>query len=163
MSGSEADRAETAGVVAPPPLILLAALLLGFGLEALVPTALLGPALDRVPRLLLGGAVVAVALGLAVVAGRRFSAAGTEVKPWKPSTALVVVGPYRWTRNPMYLGMLILQAGAGIMADSLWLLALLVPLWAALRYAVIAREERYLDRLFGQDYRDYKDRVRRWI
>lgn len=163
MTDSQRGRAETAGVVAPPPLILLAALLLGFGLEALVPTALFGPELDRVPRLLLGGAIAIFALGLALVASRRFSAAGTEVKPWKPSTALVMVGPFRWTRNPMYLGMLILQTGATVMADSLWLLGLLVPLWAVLRYGVIAREERYLERLFGDDYVGYKARVRRWI
>ena len=92
----------------------------------------------------------------------RFNRAGTNVPTYRPTTALVTGGPYRYSRNPLYISLFLAYAGIGIVADNLWILALGVPLFLIMRYGVVAREERYLERKFGQAYRDYKASVRRW-
>ena len=80
-----------------------------------------------------------------------------------PTTAIVEAGPYRFTRNPIYLGMFLGLVGLAIGFDSLWLLATLVPFALVIRYGVVAREEAYLERKFGDAYRHYRTRVRRWL
>lgn len=149
----------SAGVVAPPPLIFLVGLALGFGLEALAPGAdvpaavryLLGPLL-----LLAGGALNASFLA-------SFHRAGTRIEPWEPTTAIVTTGAYRFTRNPGYLGMALIFAGIALLAGALWPLATLVPTIAVIDRGVIVREERYLNRQFGAEYAAYRARVRRWF
>lgn len=150
------------GVIAPPPLIFTAFLIAGFALEYLVVRThgLDMPASLRwslVPLLFLaGGAFIAAAL-------QRFRAAGTAAPPWQPSTAFVAQGVYRWTRNPMYLGMTLIYLSLGVAADApvvFWLLALLIP---TIHYGVILREERYLAGKFGTPYVDYFHRVPRWL
>jgi protein-S-isoprenylcysteine O-methyltransferase Ste14 len=150
---------DTAGVVAPPPLVYLAGLALGFGLEALLPSASLPSAL----RWVLGGALVLAGIGLLASFNTAFHRKGTAVEPWKPTTAIVTTGPYRLTRNPAYLGMALVYVGIALLAETLWVLLPLPLVLAVIDRAVIAREERYLERKFGQEYMDYKARVRRWI
>jgi protein-S-isoprenylcysteine O-methyltransferase Ste14 len=87
----------------------------------------------------------------------------TNPLPDKPSTVLVIVGPYRITRNPMYVGLIFLYVGLAIWFAVFWAMALLPLCIAVIRYYVIAKEERYLERKFGQEYLDYKTRVRRWL
>ena len=94
---------------------------------------------------------------------RRFVAAGTNIPPNLPTTALVVDGIYGWTRNPLYLGATLVYLGLSVAAGSLWAIVLLAPLLWVINVGVIAREERYLERKFGDAYRAYKGRVRRWI
>ncbi|MGI9083774.1 MAG: methyltransferase family protein [Aeromicrobium sp.] len=96
-------------------------------------------------------------------ATRRFARAGTAVIPFRPSTALVTTGPFRFTRNPMYLGMAVLQAGLSLAFGLMWALAMVPVAVLAVDRLVIAREEPYLERRFGADYIAYKSRVRRWI
>jgi protein-S-isoprenylcysteine O-methyltransferase Ste14 len=151
----------TAGVVAPPPLLYLGALLIGLGLDRLL--GLPGLPLEAPLRLLLAAGLGVAALAVALPALLGFRRAGTHVEPWKPSGVLVVEGPYRFTRNPMYLGMTLLYLGVAAAAGGLATLLLLAPLLVLVRYGVIGREERYLEARFGQPYRDYKARVRRWI
>ena len=79
------------------------------------------------------------------------------------TTAIVTHGPYRFTRNPIYLGMFLGQTGLAIGFDNLWILATLIPFYLVLRYGVVAREEAYLERKFGLVYSDYQSRVRRWL
>jgi protein-S-isoprenylcysteine O-methyltransferase Ste14 len=93
----------------------------------------------------------------------RFRRAGTSMVPLNPSTALVVSGPYRFTRNPMYLGMAFLYVGLAFALGVIWALFLLPLVIAAVDQLVIAREEAYLVRKFGQPYCDYMARVRRWL
>jgi protein-S-isoprenylcysteine O-methyltransferase Ste14 len=93
----------------------------------------------------------------------RFRRAGTPVCTNRPTTALVTVGIYRRTRNPMYVALTLLYAGIALAADSFWALALLAPLLLLMRYGVIAREERYLAREFGARYLEYRAAVRRWL
>jgi protein-S-isoprenylcysteine O-methyltransferase Ste14 len=158
MESSSASR-DIAGVVAPPPLIYLAGLAVGFGLEALLP----GASLPAVIQWGLG-AVLAVA-GVALLASfnTAFARKGTAVEPWKPTTAIVTTGPYRITRNPAYVGMALLYAGIAVMSSALWVLLPLPIVLAVIDRGVIAREERYLEGKFGSEYLDFKARVRRWI
>jgi len=148
------------GVVAPPPLIFLGFLAAGLGLEWLWPTGL---GLARVFRVALAAGLIAIAGGLGVTGIRAFRRAGTNVPPHKPATAIVTDGPFRYSRNPLYLGLALILAAIGIGLDSLWVLAMLAPALVVIRYGVIAREERYLEAKFGDAYRRYKARVRRWL
>lgn len=154
-----ADSAQTAGVPFPPPLVYLAGLLIGAGLEIAVPV-------DPLPTLVtVSGAVAGIGGSLLLDAGamQRFSRAGTPAIPFKPSTALVTSGPYRITRNPMYLGMASLYIGLSFAFGLIWAFALLPIVVIVIDRVVIAREEPYLERLFGEEYLAYKRRVRRWI
>lgn len=150
---------ETAGVLAPPPLILLAALLIGFGLDVLWPR----PFAPDWARFGAGPLLILGAFLLALLAKRRFDRAGTAVKPWVPSSVIVTDGPFAYSRNPMYLAMAVLLVGAALLGNSLWLLAVTVGFVGILQQGVILREEAYLERRFGAVYKDYKARVRRWI
>ncbi len=146
-------------VVTHPPFIYLAGLLVGLGLDYPWPVAMIsGPA-----RYWVGGALIAVGAVLVADAFRRFVRAGTNIPTNRPATALVTGGVYRFSRNPIYVTMTMLYAGIAIAADSFWMLALLIPILAIMRYGVIAREEIYLEAKFGDDYRAFKASVRRWI
>ncbi len=85
------------------------------------------------------------------------------MEPWKPTTTIIRTGPYGWSRNPIYVAMTVASAGIAILANSLWMLALLVPTVAVVHYGVVLREERYLEARFGDAYREYRASVRRWI
>jgi len=152
-------RREAPGVIAPPPLIYLAGLGLGFLLEALLPSASLPGWL----RWSLGGALLVAGGLLAVSFVRAFRGAGTPVNPAEPATALVTAGPYRLSRNPGYLGMALVYAGIAVLSEAIWVLALLVPVLLLIDRGVIRREERHLERRFGEDYLRYKRQTRRWI
>jgi protein-S-isoprenylcysteine O-methyltransferase Ste14 len=153
------NKHDTAGVVAPPPLIYLAGLALGFGLEALLP----GASLPGLVRWVLGGVLLAAGLALLASFNTSFTRKGTAVEPWKPTTAIVTDGPYRFTRNPAYLGMVVVYVGIALLAEALWVLVPLPFVLSVIDRGVIAREERYLQRKFGREYLDYKATVRRWI
>lgn len=114
-------------------------------------------------RLPFGIACCLAAVGLALWAIMRFRAAETHVEPHKPTTALVVAGPYRFTRNPIYLGFLLLTLGLALVAANGWGVLALPALWASLRYLVIGVEETFLLARFGAPYQAYKAAVRRWI
>jgi protein-S-isoprenylcysteine O-methyltransferase Ste14 len=115
------------------------------------------------PARWLGVIVFAVAFGFAGWAIATIRISGTAVETVNPTTMIVTYGPYEYSRNPIYLGMLIGQIGLAIGLNSLWMIATLIPFYFVLRYGVIAREEAYLERKFGGVYLDYKSRVRRWL
>ena len=148
-----------AGVVAPPPLIYLTSILAGAGLQALRPLPFLPPGLAAA----VGIPLVVVALVLFVFSIREFRRARTSVRPDRPTTAIIQSGPYRLSRNPIYLAMTLLHLGGAVWVNSLWLLITLAFALGVMSAGVIAREERYLERKFGEAYRDYRARVRRWI
>ena len=152
---------DVAGVIALPPLIFLGFLAAAAVLEAVVPLPLL--AAHAFPRYLAGAALAAGGFVMIAMGTRRFLAAGTNIPPTLPTTALVVDGIYRRTRNPLYLGTTLVYLGLGVAAGSLWAIGLVVPLMWVLKVGVVAREERYLERKFGDAYLVYKARVRRWI
>ena len=152
----------TAGVIARPPLLFLGALLIGFVLDHLLrlPFVVAGAGLAH--RVIAGGLIL---IGMAVFAAsiRNFSRAGTPVPGNQPTLALVTTGIHGWSRNPIYLGMFLMYCGIGIAVRSPWILILTLPLAITIRWGVVAREEAYLERRFGDAYRDYKARVRRWV
>ena len=152
----------TAGVIARPPLLFLAALLLGFVSDYLLPLPFPIPMTDPVLRII-GGSVILLGLALGAAGIRNFSQARTPVPTNQPTRALVTTGVHGWTRNPIYLGMFLVYGGIGIAVRSPSILILTLPLAIAIRYGVVAREEAYLERRFGAGYREYKARVRRWV
>jgi protein-S-isoprenylcysteine O-methyltransferase Ste14 len=155
-----AQATDTSNALVRPPIAWLLALLAGVGADRLFPLRFV-PA--SVPGTWVGGAIFAIALALAIWAIVTIHKAGTRVETYKPTTAIVVNGPYRFTRNPIYLGMLLGQVGLAIAFDSLWMLAALALFYLVIRYGVVAREEAYLERKFGDVYLGYKSRVRRWL
>ncbi len=149
------------GVIVPPPLIFLATLGAGLALDRFVFG--FATSVSASTRYILGGlptlfGVIAIALALNL-----FRRAGTRPEPWQSSSAVVDTGLYRFTRNPLYLGMAMIYAGIAVMLDSLVSLVLLVPLLLVIQRSVIGREEAYLEQKFGEPYRQYKTRVRRWL
>lgn len=153
---------EIAGVIARPPLLFLGALVLGLVWDFLLPLPFPVPGSELVHRIG-GGALIVIGLALAVAGIRNFSRAGTPVVGYKPTRALATAGIHGWSRNPIYLGMFLIYGGIGLAAQSPWVLLITVPLAITIRYGVVAREEAYLERRFGDDYRQYKHRVRRWL
>jgi protein-S-isoprenylcysteine O-methyltransferase Ste14 len=152
------DEQDKAGVVAPPPLIYLAALVTGLLLNRRLPSAFLPRTIAR----LLGWPL----LGRGVLAGwfewamRR---ADTPASPYKSVSHIATEGPFRYTRNPGYLSMTKMYAGIAALRNALWAIVLLPVALLAIQRGVIEREERYLERKFGEEYLSYKARVRRWI
>ncbi len=142
-----------------PPLVYLISL----GTGALMQLATPLPFLPRTLAVPLGASLVVVAIGLFASSVGKFRAAGTPVPARKPTTVIVRTGPYRFSRNPIYLAFSLLQLGIAIWVNSLWLLATLVGAVALIHYVVIPREEQYLERTFGAHYLDYKASVRRWL
>lgn len=152
---------DSAGIRFPPPVAFVGTLVAGLLLERVLgrPGIPLGNYLEHTAgwlALVAGFAIMLTAVGL-------FRKSGTDPKPWKTATALVTDGVYRWTRNPMYLGMALAYAGIALLLDSLVTLLLLIPLVFVIQKEVIEREERYMEAKFGDAYRAYKQSARRWV
>ncbi|ANV99239.1 protein-S-isoprenylcysteine methyltransferase [Bradyrhizobium icense] len=155
-----ADTADTANVIVRPPIAWALAVLAGFALNWLMPLPFLPAAL---PAGWLGAIVFALALALFGWAISTMTRAGSNVPTNLPTTTIVDTGPYRFTRNPIYLGMVLGLIGLAIAFNNFWLLMTLAPFALVIRHGVIAREEAYLERKFGDVYRRYCARVRRWL
>ena len=153
---------DTAGVIAPPPLLALAAVVFGLLLDGLFPAYVLTVLMTFEQRLVGGLVLFAVAAGLAIPAVLAFRGAGTHVEPWKPASALVTRGVFRYLRNPMYVGLVLAVAGLAVLLASDWMLVMTVLLAVTLHIGVVRREERYLAARFGDAYRDYCARVPRY-
>ena len=151
-----------ADVAVKPPILFLGALVLGYVLTRYFP---IGPGLasPNATALTVGLIFVAIGFALAIGAARRLSLSGTSVIPGEPATKLVSERVYRVTRNPMYIGFIILYFGLCIALTSVWMLLLLIPTVLILHRCVVLREEVYLERKFGDDYRRYMERVPRWL
>ena len=145
--------------VARPPLILLGSILTGVMLDVVFPLPFLPPALSMP----FGMAIIVVAVVLFSSSLRQLRAAGTPVRGDQPTTVIVRTGPYRVSRNPIYLAFSVLQLGMALWVNSLWVLATLGPAVLLLSCVVIPREEQYLERTFGAAYLEYKAGVRRWV
>jgi len=159
MSDNPNEAPDTAGVVARPPLIYGGALAAGLLAKTLFPTAFLP---RRVARLL-GPPLLGAGFLLFLSSLRAMRQAGTSVRSVKPTSSLVIGGPYRYTRNPIYLGFTLFYSGITALANSLPSALLLPFVLVVMQRGVIEREERYLERIFGEEYLRYKARVRRWI
>jgi protein-S-isoprenylcysteine O-methyltransferase Ste14 len=154
------ETVDRPNVVIPPPIAWALAILAGLGVGWFYPLQFVA---TSIPRNWVGGGVFALRLALAIWAIVTIRRAGTQIDINKPTTAIVENGPYRLTRNPIYLGIVLGQTGIAIGFDNLWVLAMLVPFYIVIRRGVVAREEAYLERKFGAVYLGYKSRVRRWV
>ena len=157
-----ADRKDIPGIIAPPPLIALAAVLIGLLLDWLMPIYVLATLLRPWWCGFVGGVLVASGLAIGLAGRQRFVEADTNINPWKPALYLTTAGIYRYVRNPMYVGMLVIAVGLGIAFASDWTLVMVVPNGLVMHFGVVMREERYLEAKFGEPYRQYKVGAARW-
>jgi protein-S-isoprenylcysteine O-methyltransferase Ste14 len=159
MSSSSGAAPDHAGVFLPPPFVYVFFFLIGAALQRVLPL----PSLPVGLRLACAAVCLLLWAWLTAWSFRRFWALGTSIVPVRPATTLVVEGPYRFSRNPMYLGLLILYVGVACWSNLVWPLVLAPALVWTMQVVVIAREERYLRRKFGEDYGKYLTQVRRWL
>ena len=145
--------------IARPPLVYLGSILLGVILHFAWPISLLPLGVSPV----FGAVIALLAIGLFVSAVRTFRAAGTPVPGNRPTTTIVRTGPYRFSRNPIYLAFSLLQLGIALWVNSLWLVVTLLAAVAVMSFVVIPKEERYLEARFPLEYSSYKGSVRRWL
>ena len=154
------ENKDRAGVIAPPPLIFLGGMLVAVALNRWWdPFRIFASSGWRWGGLVL---IVAAVL-LAVTARRAMLAAETNINPFKPTLSIVSSGPFRFTRNPLYLALTLIYAGLALVLNTWWCFVLLAPILLVIHFGVVAREERYLERKFGESYRQYRARVRRYL
>lgn len=154
------EAADHAGVPIHPPLFFLSALLLGVVIDDRIRSL---PVFAKDEWRWIG--LVGLVVGAAVVrSGRRAMVSrGTNVNPTQPTTTIVEAGPFRFTRNPLYLGLTLIYIGLSLLLNTWWSVFLLVPVWVLMHRFVVRREEAYLERKFGGTYLDYRRRVRRYL
>ena len=142
-----------------PPIIFAISILAGIGLNNLwlleMPLGFHGRGY--------GSIIILLAILIAAWSLLKFHRANTDVRPDKPDSALITTGPYRFSRNPLYIVLTLAQITTAVWLNNLWVLLLVLPSIVVVTHYAIAREERYLEQLFGQKYLDYKQRVRRWL
>ena len=164
-AGQQVTDTGTAGVITRPIFLFPAAVLLGFVSDHLLPLPFPVPRIGVAHWIsaILAGSLILIGLALFAAGVSNFSRAATPLPTNKPARTLVTTGIHGWTRNPIYLGFFLVYVGIGIAVRSPWILILTLPVAIAIRYGVVAREEAYLERRFGDAYRNYKARVRRWL
>jgi protein-S-isoprenylcysteine O-methyltransferase Ste14 len=162
MSQSNTAGVDNSGVRIFPPAVYVGGLIIGYAIQWLWPFPIAPDAWSLLIRIV-GVVVLASGVWLVLSAASLFGRLGTPPNPTQPTTALATDGPYRFTRNPMYFGMGLMLAGFALVGNALWPLIALVPAVGIIRMQVIDREERYLEAKFGNEYRQFKARVRRWI
>jgi len=150
---------DSPGVIVFPPVLFVSAIALGTALQILWPIHMWGT---------LSGKIIGMLLALTGMTGvisakRAMRRVGTNIHPSEPTTALVTDGPYRFTRNPIYLGATMVYFGLALLFNAFWPLPALAPFLVLLGWGVVLREERYLEKKFGQTYLAYKAQVPRWI
>jgi protein-S-isoprenylcysteine O-methyltransferase Ste14 len=145
----------------PPPLIFFGAILLGVIVQRVaVPLSLpLAPGL----RVTAGVLILACAVSLVVSARILFKRTGQSPIPWKPTPELILQGPYRFTRNPMYVGVTLFLLGLGLTVNNLWISLFAAPALLAVHFIAVLPEERYLSEKFGESYRSFLAQVRRYV
>ena len=154
-----ATQPDHAGVAFHPPLLLAVSLGVGFLLRWIAPLSVI----PSTASVMIGPAIVALAFGVFLWAAMTMLRGHASIPTNKPTDAIVAGGPFRFSRNPIYLSMILLHLGVGAWTKSLWFFVLAALSVALLTGGVILREERYLERKFGDEYLSYKSRVRRWI
>ncbi len=156
----ETESRDRAGVIAPPPFIYLVALAIGLLVHWLYPVQVLPTPF----AIGIGLLSIAAAGPIVISALRVFSRAKTTFFDFrKPTSAIVTNGPFRFSRNPGYVSLTLLSLGIGFLVNSFWVLIMVVPAVIVIHFGVIRREERYLEAKFGDEYREYKTTVRRWV
>jgi len=149
-----------ANVNIPPPLVFIACIVLGALLQyGVAPIPFPDDAWIRIA----GAIILVAALALIFSALATFKKTGQDPKPWKPTPELIIEGPYRWTRNPMYVGLSSILVGLGLALNNLWFSLLAAAALVAVHFMAVLPEEKYLNEKFGRDYEDYRKKVRRYL
>jgi len=156
---AESASPDSPGVIARPPLLYAGVFLLAVVARVFAPL----PITEWAVALPAGLALSVAAVVLARWGRRTMQAAGTNINPGLPATTVVTAGPFRYSRNPLYIALTLLYLGLTLAVNTWWGIVLLAPLLIAMHVGVVLREERYLDRKFGDSYRDYRSRVRRYV
>ncbi len=153
------NKTDSPGVVIPPPVYIAIVIATAYGLSEVVPVQI-----ENFERLNWTGYLL-IGLAIIILAGCawQFYRHNTDIRPHKPASCVIFKGPYVWSRNPIYLSFLLIQLGFGLSINHVWTLLLLPLSYLILRYHVIAREERYLLRAFGEEYQAYCCKVGRWF
>ena len=154
-----ATLADNAGVVVRPPLLYGVAFVVALVLGWFWPMPIVG----RVVAAGVGLVLVVFGVGIAMWGRRTMQAAGTNVAPHRPATVLVKTGPFRFSRNPLYISLTLLFLGLSLVVNTWWGIVLLFPVLITMHWGVILREERYLDQKFGAGYQEYRSKVRRYF
>jgi protein-S-isoprenylcysteine O-methyltransferase Ste14 len=154
-----ATLADNAGVVVRPPLLYGIAFVVVLVLGWFWPMPIVG----RVVAVGVGLVLVVFGVGIAMWGRRKMQAAGTNVDPHRPATVLVKTGPFRFSRNPLYMALTLLFLGLSLVVNTWWGIVLLFPVLIIMHWGVILREERYLDQKFGASYQEYRSKVRRYF
>jgi protein-S-isoprenylcysteine O-methyltransferase Ste14 len=149
-----------ANVRVPPPLAFVVFLIIGIGLSYVRP---LESHIPLLPRLTIAMALGAVSIALFVSSLALFRNTGQNPRPWTPTPSLFVGGPYRFSRNPIYVAMTTLQVAIGVGRDNLWIVLLAIPALAIVHFTAVLPEEKYLAEKFGDSYRQYLRSVRRYL
>jgi protein-S-isoprenylcysteine O-methyltransferase Ste14 len=147
------------GVKLPPPLVFVLALAVSAVMHSLWPVGLS----DSVILRYLGVTLCVLAVVALIAIGLMFHRHKTSIKPWQPTTTVMSHGPYAFSRNPIYLGFCFIAAGIGLAQNSLWMTLSFLPAALIVFHTAIAREEKYLEKKFGEEYRRYREKVRRWL
>ena len=158
---SERAGHDSPGVTIIPPMVFYTCLTIGGTLEYMIPSTF--PMIPKLVRIILGIALGGSGFAFMMIAHEKFKNLGTNVHTNLPATTFVVQGAYRLSRNPMYVGGSFFFLGIGLTVGSMWILAAYIPLGLYLSLFVIPREEIYMERTFGEDYRAYCRNVRRWL
>jgi len=156
---AQPDDQRGPGVRVPPPLVFLLFLIVGGVIHYFWPLGLLESPLLRY----LGVTLCLLAMLLLLVTALMFRRHQTSIEPWKPTTKFMSHGPYAYSRNPIYLGFCFLVFGVGLSQNSLWMALSFIPAALIVFHTAIAREEKYLEHKFGEEYRRYREKVRRWL
>lgn len=153
------EPTDNPGVIARPPLLYAAALIIALLIDLILPLPIFGDTIGR-----WCGLLIAV-LGAGIGAWGTYSliSAGTNVNPTLPTTAIVTSGPYQFSRNPLYLALTLIFIGLTLTMNTWWGILVLIPLVLIMHNAVVLREERYLEEKFGESYRHYRSTVRRYF
>jgi len=154
-----ASDARGADVRLPPPLSFAMTILLAALFDRRWPW----PISEGVWATALGWVLVAIAILLLGAATQQFRRHRTAVEPWKPTTTLMTDGLFAYSRNPVYVALVLLTVGLGFTGNNLWLALAGLPAALLVYWTAIRKEEHYLERKFGEDYRRYCQRVRRWL
>jgi protein-S-isoprenylcysteine O-methyltransferase Ste14 len=154
----QADE-DSAHVKIPPPLLLLSILIIGGFIQWMYPVSIVSESL----RWPIGIILIVAGIGTILYSAWLFRKAQTRIEPWKTTSHIIKTNIYSLSRNPIYFAFLIIGLGVAFMANSLWIVLSLIPLIFLLNTLVIQKEERYLEKKFGQEYLEYKAQVRRWI
>ena len=155
------DKADRAPIIAPPPLLVLACIALGFLAKHFQPLPLFATKTNL--QVSIGAVLVILAILMVALCRHALVEGGTHPNPYKPTKAIVMAGPYRFSRNPIYIAFLMVTLAFTLFTNSLWFIGSAVLAVVLLQLGVIKREEKYLHEKFGSEYDDYCRRVRRWI